>query len=201
MFGPRSTAQLRGRRAVDTPFIHKPVAGKRAKGLAVTVEGNRVAGSKIRGGEKPDFILNRAEEQSYGIRSRRTPDMAFVHKPVQEKSYGIRPRREGNVAFVHKPVAEKSNAQLRTRDNKNVAFTLKPAAPMKGPSSNKQQPKAKPQMSEFGRAFAGARKTGAKEFTYKGKQYHTRRADETTQQWSRNMASRRTPNKPKTQLV
>ena len=33
-------------------------------------------------------------------------------------------------------------------------------------------------LSEFGQAFADARKSGAKEFTFKGKKFHTRTADE-----------------------
>ncbi len=36
-------------------------------------------------------------------------------------------------------------------------------------------------LSEFGRAFADARKSGMKEFTFKGKRYHTRTADEEKQ--------------------
>lgn len=36
-------------------------------------------------------------------------------------------------------------------------------------------------LSEFGQAFADARKSGAKEFTFKGKKFHTRTADEEKQ--------------------
>ncbi len=36
-------------------------------------------------------------------------------------------------------------------------------------------------LSEFGQAFADARKGGMKEFTFKGKKYHTRTADEEEQ--------------------
>jgi len=40
----------------------------------------------------------------------------------------------------------------------------------------------KRQLSEFGRAFAEARKSGAKEFTFKGKKFHTRTAEEEAKQ-------------------
>lgn len=51
-------------------------------------------------------------------------------------------------------------------------------------------------LSEFEQAFAGSRAKGDREFSYRGKKYHTRRADETPAQYEAKMAKSKPAIKP-----
>lgn len=46
-------------------------------------------------------------------------------------------------------------------------------------------------LSEFEQAFADARAKGEEVFTFKGEKYHTRRADETPENWTKAMRKRK----------
>lgn len=46
-------------------------------------------------------------------------------------------------------------------------------------------------LSEFEQAFADARGAGEEVFTFKGEKYHTRRADETPENWVKAMRKRK----------
>jgi hypothetical protein len=51
-------------------------------------------------------------------------------------------------------------------------------------------------LSDFEQAFAGARAKGDREFSHRGKKYHTRRADETPAQYEAKMAKSKPAIKP-----
>jgi hypothetical protein len=92
------------------------------------------------------------------------------------------------------------NPSLRppqNRPNLPVASPNKPASPSPSPSpkpaptaptSPKPAPKPNQGSSSFNQAFAAARKAGKTTFTYNGKSYGTRRADETSEQHKAAMA-------------
>lgn len=46
-------------------------------------------------------------------------------------------------------------------------------------------------LSEFEQAFADARDRGDEVFSFKGEKYHTRRADETPENWTKTMRKRK----------
>lgn len=46
-------------------------------------------------------------------------------------------------------------------------------------------------LSEFEQAFADARAKGEEVFSFKGEKYHTRRADETPENWTKTMRKRK----------
>ncbi len=91
-------------------------------------------------------------------------------QPIAEKSYGPRGSRTPNMAFAGagQPIALKGQ---------DTATAIGSAKKSKG-------------MSEFGRAFASARKSGSQEFSFKGKSYHTRQKGESSSQWQTAMAQR-----------
>jgi hypothetical protein len=46
-------------------------------------------------------------------------------------------------------------------------------------------------LSDFEQAFADARDSGEEVFTFKGEKYHTRRADETPENWMKGLRKRK----------
>ena len=99
-------------------------------------------------------------------------------------------RRNYNKPKVEKPESRDKKVTVKTRPAPKVK-TQKPTTKIKKPTTVKPAPK--PKKKEFatrGDAFKAARAAGKAKFSYKGKEYHTRRADETKADWQKKFGTK-----------
>ena len=96
----------------------------------------------------------------------------FGEEGMKDKKTTKTTRPDGTVKTV---VKDKVNNTKTKTDTKNES------------ESNK------PKEMSFGDAFKGARSEGKKIFEYKGKKYHTRRADESKEDWEKKFNAKGTP--------
>jgi len=158
----RLTSKMRDERTKDTD-------SKKADRLD-----RRIANVENKKARKEKMAANIAEGKK-GLRKRRantrkTVDRAIVKtdKPFNEEGIKASVERKNKISgtTVNKTksgVGRNKTIDKNVKKPKNVAKTKTPAKPA-GPT--------------FGQAFAAARKAGKKQFTYKGKPYHTRTKEE-----------------------
>ncbi len=133
-----------------------------------------------------------------------------IAKNIEAGKTGLRERRANTTKTVDRPIVktdkkfnEKGIKSDVTRTNKVTGTTV--TKKKSGTSTNKTVQKTvtkpknvskatpKPTGPTFDQAFASARKAGKKEFTYKGKKYHTRTKEEDAARTSKiNKASQAT---------
>ena len=99
------------------------------------------------------------------------------NKPVAKVTHSNKDGSEGQTSALSRAASHtaKRNQGTAAQRNPDLGKSTK-ATIAKGPSASK--PAAKKGTSKFGKAFAAARKSGAKTLSFGGKSYNTKTKDE-----------------------
>jgi len=209
MFGGAGNApgKLRGSRRSNMPL-----AGKKAQGHAVVVEGDRIEGQDARGSRPMSQQNFAGQGQQIALKSGGSQDVG-PNNTLVDKTPARGARNLAGSMPKATPIALKSGGsqdvgpnntlvdKTPARGARNLAGSMPKATPIALKSGGSttapggraapgrtaaaaSRPTGRSGPSAFGRAFAGARKSGQKAFDYKGKSYHTRQKGESQSQWA-----------------
>ena len=171
MFGGAGNApgKLRGSRRSNMPL-----AGKKAQGHAVVVEGDRIEGQDARGSRPMSQQNFAGQGQQIALKSGGSQDVG-PNNTLVDKTPARGARNLAGSMPKATPIALKSGGSTTAPGGRAAPGRTAAAA---------SRPTGRSGPSAFGRAFAGARKSGQKAFDYKGKSYHTRQKGESQSQWA-----------------
>ena len=119
------------------------------------------------------FLADRLQKPA-SAESKKEPAKSVATK--YEAGYGPGSQRAYNARYADRPAAYPMDAVKKdsARGGGTSAAPKASAAPTASPPSNKAKANGAPKLSNFGKAFKSARRSGKSEFTFGGKKYNTK---------------------------